>query len=137
MDSLPQLVRPTGGTAGASGPGGDAVLVASRCAACGHVAFPALETCPGCCGSEPGEITLGPTGTLRLFTVVRHPVPGSAVAAPYGVGLVEFPPGIRVLGVLTTSDIDGLAPGQPVTVVVAPAAASGEDAGGGGYRFRP
>ena len=79
---------------------GDVVqLAASRCPACGLVAFPARDTCEAC--ATPTEpIGLSSRATLRVATEVIHPPPDAEVPVPYGVGLIEFPEGISLLGLL-------------------------------------
>jgi uncharacterized OB-fold protein len=83
-------------------PGEVLALKASRCSACNLVAFPKRETCEQC-GEPPIEIELSTRATLIAHTEVIHPPPDALVEVPYGVGLVRFPEGISILGLLDDS----------------------------------
>lgn len=74
-------------------------LRASRCPACGLVAFPMREVCEAC-SAPTTEIALSTRAVLAAHTEVIHPPPDSKVPVPYGVGLVTFPEGIAILGLL-------------------------------------
>ena len=103
-------------------PGSNEVrLRISKCPACAHATFPAQEWCPACCDVSMEPTTTGPRGVLRGFTAVNHATPGSRVPAPYAVGTVDFPEGIRVVGLLTQPSIENLRMGQAVTTVARPA----------------
>ena len=79
---------------------GDVVgLRASRCRTCGLVAFPLRSHCEDC-ASEAEAIELSSRAKLRVATEVIHPPPDAEVPVPYGVGLVEFPEGLSILGLL-------------------------------------
>jgi len=86
---------------------GDATrLLASRCRGCGSVYFPRSLSCrhPRCTDKAPQDIQLGPQGTLYSFTVQAYRPPALFVMdnlAPYALGLVELPEGLRVMAMLT------------------------------------
>jgi uncharacterized OB-fold protein len=80
-------------------PGEVLALRASRCSDCNLVAFPTRQTCEQC-GTTPVEIELSTRATLIAHTEVIHPPPDALVEVPYGVGLVRFPEGISILGLL-------------------------------------
>jgi len=113
-------------------------LRAARCAACGKLHFPATTTCPYC-GSETTTPTLvGPTGRLRLFTVVASRPPGYRGALPYGFGVVELDGvDLQVITRLTESDLHRLGPGLPVTLVIEPLFIDDEGAQVASYAFAP
>jgi uncharacterized OB-fold protein len=98
-------------------------LIASRCAACQEVAFPAQASCPACTGEKVEEILLSRRGELWTWTIQRFPPPPPFIGdakrfEPYGVGYVELPEGVRVEARLTTADPAELAIGQTMELVI-------------------
>ena len=83
----------------AASPGSTTALLASRCEACDLVAFPRRDHCERC-GDGVESIRLSTRATLIAHTEVIHPPPDAKVEVPYGVGLVRFPEGISILGLL-------------------------------------
>ena len=96
------------------------VLLASRCTVCGSRLFPRADTCPYCAAPDPEPVELSGPATLWAWTAVTAPPPGYTGEVPYGIGVVEFPEGIRVIGRLTESDPAALSPGQPMSLRVVP-----------------
>lgn len=100
---------------------GTAWLSASRCTACGRVAFPPRLACPRCRTRTMAPQRVGRTATLYGFTVC-HTAP-SGWRAPYLQAYVELPEGIRVF-TLVSDDVvpatDALAVGEPMELVVEP-----------------
>ena len=88
-------------------------LLGSRCANCGDVLFPRADTCPYCAAEDPEPVELSRRGTLWAWTAVTAPPPGYQGEVPFGIGVVELPEGVRVIGRLTESD--------PATLVGRPA----------------
>ncbi len=95
-------------------------LLVSQCVSCGKVHFPRSETCPYCAGegTEPKELT-GP-GVLWAHTSITAAPPGYLGEVPYGVGVVEFDEGIRIISRLSESDPFALREGQMMELVVVP-----------------
>jgi len=95
-------------------------LLGSRCRMCGSVQFPRADTCPYCAadGAEPVELS-GP-GVLWAWTAVTAPPPGYRGEVPFGVGVVELPEGVRVIGRLTESNPATLSSGQAMALRVVP-----------------
>ena len=117
-------------------------LIASKCRDCGEVAFPKQASCPACTGSSTDEIRLSHRGKLWTWTIQRFapPPPYSGDRghfAPYGVGYVEMPEGVRVEGRLTTSDPDRLAIGMDMELVVVPFRTDDEGNEVVTFAFRP
>jgi uncharacterized OB-fold protein len=85
-------------------PSDDPRFIASRCKACGEVFFPSSDHCanPNCGNSEVEEILLSKKGKLYSFTIQYYQPPKPFVPAnpfvPFGIGLVEFPEGVRICG---------------------------------------
>ncbi len=74
-------------------------LIGSRCPECGKHAFPAAEFCDRCGNSEGMEVArLSNTGTLYVFSEVQVAPRGSGLTAPYVIGYVDLPEGVRVFG---------------------------------------
>ena len=92
-------------------------LIGARCGACGETSLGAAEVCPNCGRQGVEIIPLGDQGVLWSFTVVRHRPPGDYRGpqpfAPFGLGLVELPEGVRVLSPIE-GDAGGLAIGMPL-----------------------
>jgi uncharacterized OB-fold protein len=92
-------------------------LVGTRCAACGETSLGAAERCPACGRDSVETVPLNDRGTLWSFTVVRHRPPGDYRGpdpfAPFGLGLVELPDGVRVLTPILCA-VEDLAIGMPL-----------------------
>jgi uncharacterized protein len=101
-------------------PGRPTVLLAGRCTACGEHVFPRADTCPYCAAADPQEVELTGPGTLWAWTAVTAPPPGYEGEVPFGVGVVEFPEGIRVIGRLTENDPSSLRAGQSMALRTVP-----------------
>ena len=95
-------------------------LVATRCAACARLQFPASDTCPYCGHDVTHPAAVGGTGTLYLYTTVSTAPPGYRGPLPFGFGVVELPEGLRVITRLTETDLAALRPGLPMRLDVAP-----------------
>jgi uncharacterized OB-fold protein len=95
-------------------------LLGSRCAACGSHHFPRHDTCPYCSVEDPTPTELSGPGTLWAWTAITAAPPGYSGQVPYGVGVVELPEGIRIIGRLTESDPAALALGQAMELLVVP-----------------
>src|SRR5215469_5311750 len=120
---------------------GEPYLIGSRCRECGEVTFPANSFCPQCCVETAEPLPLTRRGTLYSFTVQRFkpppPYKGPEPFAPYGVGMIELPEGVRITSLLETADVDGLKVGAPMELVISELF---EDESGNevlGYKFRP
>jgi uncharacterized OB-fold protein len=95
-------------------------LLGSRCTACGKSHFPRADACPYCATEDPEAVELSRRGTLWAWTAVTAPPPGYKGEVPYGVGIVELPEGVRVIGRLTESDPGVLSEGQAMELRVVP-----------------
>lgn len=118
-------------------------LLASRCAACGEVAFPKQGSCPACTGDQVSEIELSTRGTLWTWTIQRFPPPTPPYVAPpggfqpYGVGYVELPEGVRVEARLTESDPARLTIGMAMDLVLETVAVTNEGRDTVTFAFQP
>ena len=88
-------------------PSDDPRLIATKCKSCGHCAFPKTFTCgnPNCKNKDVEDILLSKRGKLWSWSTQYYKPPPPFVApdpyVPFAVGLVEFPEGIKVLGIVT------------------------------------
>jgi uncharacterized OB-fold protein len=78
-------------------------LIGSRCEQCGTVSWPARAICHHCGSADVRELVLSPEGDLVTYTTVWVSRPG--LTAPYTLGQVDLPEGVRVF-----AHIRGLAP---------------------------
>lgn len=89
------------------------MLQGRRCAECGKLSLGAGHPCPFC-GSEGGSaVALSGRGRLLSWTVIRVAPGRYAAEAPYTVGLLELPEGLRLTARLE-ADPEQLAAGQAV-----------------------
>jgi len=106
-----------------TGPPDAPQLVGSRCTRCREVTFPKQSSCPACTGDSAEEVLLARRGTLWTWTIQRFPPPPPFIGdtepfAPYGVGYVELPEGVRVESRLTTVDPEALEIGMEMELVL-------------------
>jgi hypothetical protein len=72
------------------------MLEGRRCAGCGRLSLAGPRPCPFC-GAEGGEaVPLSGRGRLVSWTVIRIAPGRYAAEAPYAVGLLELPEGLRL-----------------------------------------
>jgi len=99
-------------------------LIASRCMSCGTYFFPETISCanPECAGEKVERAFLSRRGTLYSYTVQYYAPPPPFKAqepfSPYGIGLVELPEKIRVLGMMTEADPEKLQVGMEVELML-------------------
>jgi uncharacterized OB-fold protein len=97
-------------------------LDGGACADCGVVLYPYQEGCPRCGALAVRPAALSGTGRLWTWTVQRYPPksppyrPAPEGFAPFAVGYVELPEGVRVEGVIEVGDFDRLHIGMPASL---------------------
>lgn len=89
-------------------------LVGSRCEDCGTVSWPARAVCHHCGSARSAELALSDRGSLITHTTVWVPLPG--LEAPYTLGQVDLPEGVRVFAHLHNLNDDTRVP-CPVRLV--------------------
>ena len=120
----------------------DIALIGSRCEACGSHYFPRRSHCsnPDCPGGGAvAEVRFGRRGRLYSFTEQVYQPPALFAMnpwAPYTLGLIELPEGLRVLAMLTGA-VDRLQIEMEMELVVEPLRV--DDAGRSvlTYKYRP
>ena len=121
-----------------SSPSDEPRLIAGRCRHCGEVTFPMQTGCPNCCRDDIEEVRIGPRATLYSFTNVNHPVPeGYKGPIPYGVGLVDFPEGARIVAHLTEHDPEKLKVGMDMVMMIDKLFEDEEGNEVIGFKFKP
>ena len=89
-------------------------LQSAKCNSCGTYFFPAShhQHRPGCSREGVENVFLSRRGKLATYTVQYYMCPPPFKTAgditPYGIGMVEFPEGISVAGIITESDLNAL-----------------------------
>ena len=86
-------------------------LLGTRCRVCGQVFHPQVSICFECLGIDLEVVPLARSGTLECFTTVHRPA--ERIAAPYTVGYVKLPEGLRVFAPIGAG-ADTLAVGMPM-----------------------
>jgi uncharacterized OB-fold protein len=112
-------------------------LLGSRCANCGSTSFPRSDTCPYCATEDPEPVDLSRRGRLWAWTAVTASPPGYAGEVPYGIGVVELPEGIRVIGRLTESNPAALGADEEMELQVVPLSSDDEGNDVVTYAFAP
>jgi uncharacterized protein len=89
-------------------------LQSAKCNSCGTYFFPAShhQHRPGCSREGVENVFLSKRGKLATYTVQYYmcppPFKTTGDITPYGIGMVEFPEGISVTGILTETDLNTL-----------------------------
>jgi len=91
-------------------------LEASRCPACGEVAYPPRRVCPACREGHPESLRLTPRGTVITSTVLHAAPEDLALQVPYAVALVETPERARLMVQVADCDPADVEPGMAVTL---------------------
>jgi len=89
------------------------VLLGGRCRACGQVYHPRVAVCLNCTATDLDDIRLSRHGRLECCTTVHMPT--TTMAAPYTVGYVQLPEGLRIFAPIG-SEASTLAVGTPMTL---------------------
>lgn len=100
-------------------------LVGTRCTGCGTHYFPKSLSCrnPDCDAKTVEEVLLGRRGRLYSYTVQAYRPPALFRGdpwAPYAIGLVDLPEGLRVMGMLTGCEPEEIRIEMPVELLVEP-----------------
>ena len=100
-------------------PGDPPYLIGTKCVACGYVAFPRAVVCPSCMKENSmQEVPLSRRAKLDTFTVLRQAPSG--FTAPYVVGTVTLPEGVKIFTIITGVEPrdDALKIGQEMELVI-------------------
>jgi uncharacterized OB-fold protein len=116
--------------------GEEAALIGSRCPDCGKHFFPRRHVCLNCSHEGLDEVPLSRRGKIWTFTVARQTPPASLTQAPYAIGYVELPEGVRVETVLI-GDPEAVHIGMDVEFVLEKVGTSADGADMMAFKFRP
>ena len=95
-------------------------LMSARCGSCGTTFFPGYheQHRPGCSREGVESILLGREGILASYTIQHYMPPApfrvDREIVPYVIGLIEFPEGIQVAGILVDCPSEQLKLGMRV-----------------------
>lgn len=90
-------------------------LLGSRCKTCSQIFFPPRVVCSNCFSEEIESIPLSTKGKLYTYTIIGYPPPG--ILAPYAIGYVDLPEGVRAFSILTDWKSEDLKVGMDVELV--------------------
>ena len=102
-----------------AGTGAQTRLLGTRCVSCGSTYFPKALSCrnPQCREKKIEDVAFGQRGTLYSYTLQQYRPPAlfrMDAWAPYVLGLIELPDGLRVLGMFTGCPVDEIRIGMAV-----------------------
>ena len=114
-------------------------LIGTHCKGCGKNYFPPRDLCPECYAngkdSEVESAPLSGSGKLYSFSIVR--IAPKRFPTPYGLGYVDFPEGVRVLGQITTAEPSELKIGMEMKAELGKIAVDEQGNEVYSYKFRP
>lgn len=110
-------------------------IIAGRCRDCGHYTFPKYLACPKCFSDDIEDKPLSPTGKLHAYTIVRRSMPDYPV--PYGLALVDFPEGVRVMAQVAYEHMERLKSGMEMGVTIGTVRKGQEGGEIKSYKFYP
>ena len=105
-------------------PSGKPQLIGGRCKTCGSVFFPESYHVhrPDCKQPEVEQVLFSRRGILRSYTTQNYsppaPFKGPDPFIPYPIGMVEFPEGVQIYGIMTGCTFEDLKMDMEVEVVV-------------------
>ena len=94
---------------------GRSKLCGSRCQTCAAITFPPASVCSACGSEDVAPAALSETGTLYTYSVLH--VGARGWPAPYVLGYVDLPEGVRVFSHID-APADALRIDMPVTLQV-------------------
>ncbi|MFH1626058.1 MAG: Zn-ribbon domain-containing OB-fold protein [Pseudomonadota bacterium] len=117
-------------------PSGKPHLIGSKCNSCGEYFFPKRVICPNCLKDEnPDDVLLGNRGKLYSYCIVKAAPLG--FEAPYAIGYVDLPEGLRIFSPLAEHDKEGFKVGMDLELVVDKIREDETGQAVYGYKFRP
>ncbi len=93
-------------------------LLIQRCQHCAQHQFYPRSMCTKCMRTDLEWVSSSGRGTIRSFTVIRHPVSKAyADEVPYVIALIQLEEGPTMMSSLLACEPEGVAIGMPVEVV--------------------
>ncbi len=106
----------------------------NKCKSCGQVFFPKVVACLNCLVENMEELKLSRRGKLYSYTIAR--MPSLHFEAPYAVGYVDVPEGVRIFAPLKIREGKAFQIGMEMEVVIETLWKEGEKEIIG-YKFQP
>jgi uncharacterized OB-fold protein len=110
-------------------------LIGSQCRDCGKMLFPPAAICPDCLSENIAPVALSRTGTLYSYTVMR--VAARGWDAPYMLGYVDLPEGVRVFTHLTGMTPEDVRVDMPVSLQLMEPTENADGVKVNGFKFGP
>jgi len=111
-------------------------LIGSKCKFCGEYFFPKRVICPNCLKDEtPEEVILSNKGKLYTYCIVKAAPLG--FSAPYAVGYVDLPEGLRIFSPIAEGDRGKLKLGLELELIVDKIREDETGQAVYGYKFKP
>lgn len=92
------------------------VLLANRCKHCGQTFFPKVPFCFRCFGESMEDIVLSRRGKLYSYTIGH--LPAMHFKAPYAIGYITMPEGVRIFAPLKMVKDKPFSIGMEMEVVI-------------------
>ena len=89
-------------------------LEAAVCKKCGKRYYPPRLVCAECGSRKFDTYVLPDEAKLDTFTVIRTPASQFSDQAPYAIGIVKFPDGVKIMGQIADIDFDKIKIGMDV-----------------------
>src|SRR4051812_7624779 len=118
-------------------------LLGSKCTGCGTPYFPRSPVChnPACPGERIEDATFGPRGVLWSYAVQYYapppPVKYDAPFAPFAIGVIDLPEGLRVLARVAVDDLRKISIGMHVELLIDRLCAGTDGGEVSTWKFRP
>ena len=102
---------------------GELRIMSAYCRSCGTYFFPAshAQHRSGCSREGVENVLLSNKGKLATYTVQHYMCPPPfkihGDITPYGLGMVEFPEGISICGLIMETDLSALKIGLPMETI--------------------
>ena len=109
-------------------------LLANKCSKCGQIFFPKSTLCLSCFSDSLDDLKLSRIGKLYSFTVAR--IPSQRFPAPYALGYLDMPEGIRIFAPLKMIENKPFKIGMDMEVTIETLWSEG-DTEIVGYKFKP
>ena len=93
-------------------------LVGSHCRICQSCSFPPLRRCPRCVDAVQEEAIFSGRGTVICLAEDHSPLVGHGDRAPRPFAMVRLDEGPVLMAEIVDADYEGLAPEQPVEMVI-------------------
>jgi hypothetical protein len=92
-------------------------LEASKCKSCGKINFPPRLICPKCKSREFETIKLSDEGKILTYTVIRVGSDIFSRETPYGVAIIETKDKVKLMAMITDTEVENIAIGKKVKLV--------------------